>query len=240
MPLARTIHEDGATEEPNQTVRIRFSKNRSVAGVARFLVIAARPPRARPARFLMGQRYSAADALGGTRGSAAGTSNAEGGDAPGGARHLTRHLTKRHLTKSCVKRTNRSVSGVGSMDVPASSAASLSPFTSASTPAKSSSWRSPTRSDGQATGRADAERAPRGGWWRSPARWCPRGGARGFWWGFLVDCGVCSMNVPARRPARSVVGVARFHGRTPMRTRRCGDMALGRAAIVGTVRRRAG
>jgi Lon protease-like protein len=39
----------------------------------------------------------------------------------------------------------------------ASSAASLSPFTTASTPAKSSSWRSPTRNAGPATGRADAE-----------------------------------------------------------------------------------
>src|ERR1019366_759339 len=50
----------------------------------------ARIPRARPARFLMRQRYSVADAVGTTAGCTSGTSNAESGAASSSGRSRAR------------------------------------------------------------------------------------------------------------------------------------------------------
>jgi hypothetical protein len=62
----------------------------------------------------------------------------------------------------------RNAGPVAHMREKVSSAASLSPFTTASTSAKLSAWRSPTRNAGPATGRADAAQPSP----TQPRLWC--------------------------------------------------------------------
>src|ERR1019366_5561854 len=65
----------------------RLPEGSAKAGI---LVSDARIPRARPARFLMRQRYSVADAVGTTAGCTSGTSNAESGAASSSGRSRAR------------------------------------------------------------------------------------------------------------------------------------------------------
>lgn len=71
--------------------KIAALKNVTPASDSRtFKVSDARIPRARPARFLIRQRYSVADAVGTTAGCTSGTSNAESGAASSSGRSRAR------------------------------------------------------------------------------------------------------------------------------------------------------